>query len=85
MTLLQAEHHTGDIVQEPQHTGSTAEQLPAADSTGAHAGPDIEPHSAEIQAKAPTSTGQLLKHINFWHEDELKLAHPEVQASLALG
>jgi len=21
----------------------------------------------------------MLKHINFWHEDELKMAHPEVQ------
>ena len=65
----------------PQHTSATPAQPPGLDSVHTDAVLDAEPLSAEIQAKEPSSKGALLKHINFWHEDELKMAHPEVQAS----
>lgn len=80
---LQAEHQTSDIVQEPCHADSTAAQSPASDSAHTGAALDAEPLAGEVQAKTPSS--KLLKHINFWHEDELKMAHPEVQASLTLN
>ncbi|KAL3149395.1 hypothetical protein ABBQ32_002192 [Trebouxia sp. C0010 RCD-2024] len=76
----QAEHQTSDIVQEPCHADSTPAQLPASGSAHAGAALVAEPLAVEVQAKPPGSTGKLLKHINFWHEDELKMAHPEVQA-----
>ena len=68
----------------PHHNGSTAVQPPAPDS--AHTDPvvDAKSLSAELQAEVPNNKGPLLKHINFWHEDELKMAHPDVQASFAL-
>ena len=66
----------------PHHTSSTPAQPPALDSAHTDAVLDPKPLSAELQAKEPGSQGPLLKHINFWLEDELKMAHPEVQASI---
>ena len=41
--------------------------------------PAVQPVLTEAQLRTQTDKGQMLKHINFWHEDELKMAHPEVQ------
>ena len=38
-----------------------------------------QPVLSEAQLRNQNNKGQMLKHINFWHEDELKMAHPEVQ------
>lgn len=43
---------------------------------GTHA---VQPVLPETQLCTQSNKGQMLKHINFWHEDELKMAHPEVQ------
>lgn len=83
--LFQAEHQTSDIMPVPQHTGLASAQPPAVDSTPTDAVLDTEALPAELQVKEPSSKGPLLKHINFWHEDELKMAHPEVQASSLFG
>ena len=71
----------GDAADVPEHSSSSA------------ARPDVhttaEPHEIAIQ-QAPSvvaedrSRGKLLKHINFWHEDELKMAHPEVEVITAV-
>ena len=82
--VAQAEHQTSDIMPEPQHTGLTPAQPSALDPVHTDAVLDAKPVPAEVQAKEPSSKGPLLKHINFWHEDELKMAHPEVQASFTL-
>ena len=68
----------------PHHNGSKVLQPPAEGSVQTDAEGDAKSLSAELWAEAPNSKGPLLKHINFWHEDELKMAHPEVQASFAL-
>ena len=44
----------------------------------------IEPVAPEAELRSQNSKGQLLKHINFWHEDELKMAHPEVQVQMTI-
>lgn len=80
--IAQAEHQTSDIMPLPHHaSASIAAQPPTPGSVHTDAVVTAKPASAEAQAKEPSSKVQLLKHINFWHEDELKLAHPEVQAS----
>ena len=71
------------MVPVPHHNGSVV-QPPAEDSVQTEAEGDAKSLSTEIRAEAPNNKGPLLKHINFWHEDELKMAHPEVQASFAL-
>lgn len=85
MAVSQAEHQTNDIMPVPQHTDLASAQPPAFDSAPTDAVLDSEVLPAEPQVKEPTSKGPLLKHINFWHEDELKMAHPEVQASSPVG
>ncbi len=54
------------------------QQLPEEkqECAGTHA---VQPVLLEAQLRTQNTKGQMLKHINFWHEDELKMAHPEVQ------
>ena len=75
--LVQAEHQTSDILPIPSKQAEA--HFPEQDSSMAVAAVDGGPVAAASPDIQQSSKGQLLKHINFWHEDELKLAHPEVQ------
>ena len=76
----QAEHQVIDVVPAASaHVHQeAAQQLPEEkqERAGSHA---VQPVLPEAQLRTQTDKGQMLKHINFWHEDELKMAHPEVQ------
>lgn len=75
----QAEHQPSDIVPTPSIQAEA--HLPEEGSSLAVAAVDTEQGAtALIPDPDASSKGQRLKHINFWHEDELKMAHPEVQA-----
>lgn len=80
LTLLQAEHQTSDI--HPAHSTSITQEvgqhLPTKEHSHAVTQAE-EPVAPQAELRLQNSKGQLLKHINFWHEDELKMAHPEVQ------
>jgi len=76
----QAEHQVSDVVPAVSahvHQEAT-QQLPKEkqECAGTHA---VQPVLSEAQLRTQNNKGQMLKHINFWHEDELKMAHPEVQ------
>ena len=86
---MQAEHHTDDALPPAAHaallpTDSAsradvqAEQRRQPDNDAA-----VIVHQ-EVQPRSNGDKGSLLKHINFWHEDELKMSHPDVQASCQL-
>lgn len=76
----QAEHQVIDVVPAANvhvHQEAT-QQLPEEkqECAGTHA---VQPVLPEAQLRTQPDKGQMLKHINFWHEDELKMAHPDVQ------
>ncbi|DBB08958.1 TPA: hypothetical protein ACH3X3_007593 [Trebouxia sp. C0006] len=77
----QAEHQVIDVVPAVSaHVHQeAAQQLPEEkqECAGTQA---VQPVLPEAQLRTQNNKGQMLKHINFWHEDELKMAHPEVQA-----
>ncbi|KAA6427499.1 MAG: hypothetical protein FRX49_02162 [Trebouxia sp. A1-2] len=77
----QAEHQVIDAVPATSlHVHQEATQQLSEEKqecAGTHA---VQPVLPETQLCTQSNKGQMLKHINFWHEDELKMAHPEVQA-----
>ena len=76
---LQAEHQTTDILPASQHKSAQDASESAQDPSLAVDAAKVSLSVTEDQTKKQSSKGPLLKHINFWHEDELKMAHPEVQ------
>lgn len=73
----QAQHQISDMLPKtPAAVTTEAMQLPDQPANSQA----VEPIQAEAELRTQDSKGPLLKHINFWHEDELKMAHPEVQA-----
>ena len=80
MSSQQAEHQVIDVVPAVSaHVHQeAAQQLPEEkqECAGTQA---VQPVLPEAQLRTQNNKGPMLKHINFWHEDELKMAHPEVQ------
>lgn len=77
----QAEHQTSDIYSSHPTSAQQEEGQHLPTNEHSHAVMQaIEPVAPQAELRLQHGKGQLLKHINFWHEDEVKMAHPEVQA-----
>ena len=86
---MQAENHTADTV--PPAADTVPLATDSADTAQVQADQSQQPDNdadaivqQEAQPRGNADKGSLLKHINFWHEDELKMSHPDVQASCQL-
>ncbi len=86
LPLMQAEHQTNDVLPTAPFVVTEAQQMQEqrpSESAASQALETVQPE-AQLRTQESKGQGQLLKHINFWHEDELKMAHPEVQVRQSL-
>ena len=74
---MQAGSHSTDAAPSVTQRGLPATDL--AIPSQSEAAPDSKATPAEVIAQPREKFVKSNQHINFWHEDELKTAHPEVK------